>query len=385
MTVLKNTNVFQGIFIAIIITVLPFTLFTHLLFDSVDDTINIFGLVINHGFQGTDTFIYVILTTLIPVVFLSIWYLECKNRWNNFILLLFFPWIDNTLRYKYTDKENFKMLLTSIIICILYTIILFLIKKKIIKKINLTPIFLNKLFKINNNFITGLKDKLSSINKNDKNSITTLVYYNRLLSDKLGVELKIKSKFQLRDLIFTFLLFISFTSLYWDYIIFKFPILINEINLFNNLYNFSSPLTFTYFFQLKFAILLPLLVWFFTSPYWWRFALISPILLNLFQIWEGLHNVNIADTISFYYAFPWLILILATLLLLDKKVGYASTIIEIKKEIDRDIEEILADNFQGNNNLNSIKETFENVKGGASGDNLKQLIELREELLKSLK
>jgi hypothetical protein len=389
MSLTKHRKKTNGFIISILIIILPQLLFLHLLFDDEDTSMEIFGFIYNHGFQGTQTFIYIILTTLIPIILISIWYLESINWFKWLILLSIFPWIDNSIRYSYTDKSNLQFLVFSIMVSTAYFFLLNLIKKKFLKNPEKFDIKTTNLLKIDSDLlsISAVETSLMELDKKTSNALKILVHLDSLISDRPFKSYVNNSKFKKKDIAVLALLLISSLSLYGDYLFYKYPIIVDYLNLSSNLYNFNTPLTLVYFFGLKMAILIPLLIWFFTSPYWWRYALLSPILLNVFQIWEALQNTTYADEISFYYAAPWILLITAILLYMDKKVSYATFMFYSKNEIQKQIDNIINSKEYSNNQFSRNKADFEKIKSGeiiSDKTKLEELIRIREELLKNI-
>lgn len=152
-------------------------------------------------------------------------------------------------------------------------------------------------------------------------------------------------------------------------------------------FGFNSITTMTHFFGLKMAFLIPILVWFFTSHNWWKLGLFSSIILTIFQIWEAFQSSSTADEISFFYSAPWIILLIALLQYLDKKVNYVTYLQKSKNEIQEKIGEIIdSEDFQ-NNDLLKNKLDFEKINTddeSKEGEKLRELFRIREELLKNL-
>ncbi|MEM8509704.1 MAG: hypothetical protein AAF717_17865 [Bacteroidota bacterium] len=76
---------------------------------------------------------------------------------------------------------------------------------------------------------------------------------------------------------------------------------------------------------LKLFILIPLLLFFFETKRWWRYTLLPPILLAVFQIKTALNpNLEDVDAYEFLEASPFLFLILVLLLFLSNAAYYQS-------------------------------------------------------------
>lgn len=95
--------------LVVFLIVFPQLLFIHLFFSETETSLSLLGYSYLHGFPDTKTFMYIVLTTFIPICMLSVWYIKCYYSWNWIILLIIFPWLDNAIRYKYKDKSDFDL------------------------------------------------------------------------------------------------------------------------------------------------------------------------------------------------------------------------------------------------------------------------------------
>ncbi|MEM8509703.1 MAG: hypothetical protein AAF717_17860 [Bacteroidota bacterium] len=81
---------------------------------------------------------------------------------------------------------------------------------------------------------------------------------------------------------------------------------------------------FSYLF-LKVFIVIPLLFFFFETKKWWKYALLIPIVLTIFQIKTALDpNLVHLDSNEMFEAAPFLVLVLLVLLLLSNTAYYQS-------------------------------------------------------------
>ncbi|WP_421801797.1 hypothetical protein [Flagellimonas sp.] len=84
---------------------------------------------------------------------------------------------------------------------------------------------------------------------------------------------------------------------------------------------------YAYYFLGKLSFLFAFIVWFLTSNHWWRYAILIPICMLIFQLC-GLVNTSIQyiDEFDFWYSLPIVIPIVGILLTLSwKMVPYAFT------------------------------------------------------------
>ncbi|WP_425236932.1 hypothetical protein [Ulvibacterium sp.] len=144
--------------------------------------------------------------------------------------------------------------------------------------------------------------------------------------------------------------------------------------------------TFYWFVCLKLGSLLPMVIWFFTSKNWWRYAILSPIVLMFYQLLEGIAPQKITDEISFFQALPLIIGVVCFLTWIAHMVRRKTKILELYDTITHEIEDMLS-KIGSHNEMFSEKEAeFKDLKENTEGIQEKQridlLMDLREELLK---
>ena len=110
---------------------------------------------------------------------------------------------------------------------------------------------------------------------------------------------------------------------------------------FSNVYSL-----FSYLF-LKLFVLIPLLFFFFATKRWWKYALLIPIILAIFQIKTALNpNLENLDVYEFFEAAPFLILLLMLLLFLSNTAYYQSKMKEVYCKTHDHLEVIVQKKFR---------------------------------------
>ena len=66
----------KDVIIAIVVVLLPFLIYTHLLFDPDAKFIDLLGYTFEHGYDGNSTFMWYLLVKVIPILLLVIWFLN---------------------------------------------------------------------------------------------------------------------------------------------------------------------------------------------------------------------------------------------------------------------------------------------------------------------
>ena len=136
--------------------------------------------------------------------------------------------------------------------------------------------------------------------------------------------------------------------------------------------------------------MLPFIIWFITSQDWWRYAILSPIILLVYQLWEVIESSNMyVDEASFFKALPLIVMVVILLLVISKAVNYQSKILDTYDIISAEIEELI-EKIDSSSGLPKNEEILkflkqENNKGGNERQKINDLVNLKEELIEQLK
>lgn len=96
----------------------------------------------------------------------------------------------------------------------------------------------------------------------------------------------------------------------WDNFLFTY-----ESNYYHNVYVTAWTL------MSKFVPFLLLVLWFLTCKHWWRHAIIVPIMMYVFQIFNVLNDdLQYVDVVEFWYVFPMMLIIVPSIYLIRAKL-----------------------------------------------------------------
>ncbi|WP_424280131.1 hypothetical protein [Eudoraea sp.] len=147
---------------------------------------------------------------------------------------------------------------------------------------------------------------------------------------------------------------------------------------------------FVWFLLQKLIILIPLVLWFITCQHWWKYAILSPIILYSFQFWEATQDVNSLDAAGNIKAFPAIFCVVLLLLMISKAIKYRVEILMMYEHLTEEIEVLLKNtDFNANSVLYKNVKRFKLLKAEIAKETnarkqLMKLITLREELVKQL-
>ncbi|KAA3615871.1 MAG: hypothetical protein DWP94_15185 [Flavobacterium sp.] len=97
----------------------------------------------------------------------------------------------------------------------------------------------------------------------------------------------------------------------------------------------------------KLTFILLTTVWFLTSRNWWKFAILIPLTMFLFQL-SGVINYKIQyiDEFDFWYSLPVILPILFFLIYISYRIGKRDTPgVDLKEEVDEEINNIFSENL----------------------------------------
>ncbi|GAB5401584.1 MAG: hypothetical protein Aureis2KO_31690 [Aureisphaera sp.] len=86
-------------------------------------------------------------------------------------------------------------------------------------------------------------------------------------------------------------------------------------------------------------------MWFLTSRNWWKYAILVPLTMFLFQLSAAVnHNIDYIDEFDFWYSLPIVLPILFFLIYISVRIQKRSAKVDpLKKDVDDEITKIFSD------------------------------------------
>ena len=401
----------SDVLIAITIAVLPFLGYTHLLFSKDLRTLILFGLEYSHVFPNNRHFVWDLMKDIIPFTLLMIWFATISMRLKYSILPLFMLYFNDILDClfkpygKYTFYpfyyENYPLTIKILTITIVIGIIVycdfnyFKSYRKRLLEISIKSLMGGNIRKSNNFYQENFK---SLIEKRDK--ITRTSYLQKIYNAKLILENRLNNHTSsINDLVITNLdrlnlivvCLLVFTTLLWfmHFLVPEKLVWVLGIVLLNN-NGFLNVRIFIWFLLQKLIILIPMVLWFVMCRHWWKYAILSPIILYSFQFWEATQDVSLLDAAGNIKAFPAIFCVVLLLLVISKAIKYRVEILIMYEHLAEEIEDLLKNaDFNANSVLYKNVKRFKKLKEDVDQETnaqqqLMKLITLREELVKHL-
>jgi hypothetical protein len=93
--------------------------------------------------------------------------------------------------------------------------------------------------------------------------------------------------------------------------------------------------------SVKFGVLIPLAIWFYTSKNWWRYALLSPIILYTYQLWEANQDIQHLDALGNLKAFPAIFSVVVVLVTLSNVFKYRYGLLDMHDQLEKELDQFI--------------------------------------------
>lgn len=402
----------SDVLIAITIAVLPFLAYTHLLFSNELKAFIFFGNELAHSFLSNSTFVWYLFRDIIPFALLVIWFSTITMRWKYFLVPLFILYLNNVLDYLFNSfrintlqliYDGNSILMVKVLIIGLIIGAIFLCDSYYFKHYQrrLLEISIKSLLKSNiKNSNNVYSEKLHSLIEK-KDSLTRTRYLKKIYNAKLILENRLNiskgksiaefnnKKGRLNLLVICVLVF---TTLLWfsHYLIPAEQLWNLGIMEFHS-NGFTDVQIFLWFLIRKLIAIIPMTLWFLTCQQWWKYAILSPIILYTYQFWEATQDINALDAAGNIKAFPAIFCVVLFLFVISKAIKYRVQILTMYEQLTEEIENLFKNtDFNANTvlykNIKQIKIHKEEIDRETNArEQLIKLITLRDELVKQLK
>jgi hypothetical protein len=152
--------------------------------------------------------------------------------------------------------------------------------------------------------------------------------------------------------------------------------------------DFEEVYFFMWLVNIKLYIIVLLSVWLITCKHWWRYAILVPLIIELFKLSGLLNSENtFFDEIDFINSLPITIPVILFVLFLSKLMNHYSKFQDINTELVDEIDTIFIEiNAYNNDAIYKIKEEFKELKSTKNTTDkasyLNEILILRRKILK---
>ena len=404
---LWNNRFAWDLITAIAIVILPTLLYTHLFFDNKDSTtVSLGNFTYDHGFGSLQGFIWFVLSMLIPLLLFIIWFFKCPYQWKYFILspiglfsylLLWDLFPINVIAFSEKLLYEIPVVILFLIVLILLDIYIGKIKpNEFYSEINARGNFQLKY----KHLYIQLNDYLAKLKLN-KEHYAGHYYLKKLYSVKQTIHLEFTNPSiinqKTKNFRYTFEIVSCIILLIIPIFFYTHSYIPREAITYNfgwfkiHDFGFIRVSTFILYLNLKVCVVRPLMIWYISCQNWWRNALLAPIILYTYQIWETVKNVDstVSDKFELVKALPAIIFILTLLLYLSYLIKYRYKIIDVYELLNKEIENLVDKLSISSNGLDDKKEKLSIAKKGintkeSAAHHLASLLELKEVLISEL-
>ncbi len=372
---IKELAYSHGRYLAILILILPFLIYAHLLFSEVNSEFVFLNYSLSHWLNDNATFVWILLNDIIPFSLILIMFFTLTKKWKYFLIPLqvsYFLSILLTLDIFPTFQESI-FSLKAILYGLIITLCILVFDRFIAAKYRKAATYSNLHFMIRKDLKLDLKliqGKLTSLHAEKRNISLShyfkkLFYLHFLIENNLGNIYNSKGVKQEEskngmDIVLPVL--IIFLTVLW-YLPSVIPRDAKEFNLGGFIIDsngFNDVRTFFWFLSRKFIVIVFLSIWFISTDHWWKYTIFSPLILFSFQFWEAFQDVNELDALSNVRVFPLVVLNIIIVIAISKWIKYRTDLLLVYEIICEEVEELLEE-IKGEQ-LSELIEKYREIK-----------------------
>ena len=345
----------RELFLSAYLLVAPFFIYLHLFFDDESVSTTILGFKYDHAPSSTQYIIWLLITELTAFTLLILMFFSIDQKWK---YVLFLPLscylLDITgLSGLYIDVDS-KVLIIQITVISVFAAVLIKLDQSIYKmKRTRSLIFKLKTLihmYFNNSYFKEILPQYKGETQNEE--FTNIRDINKLYHRKLYIK-NLIDRYAFGDYFIKpirgkwlsafwiiLILFSSSLRIAYGYIPRGIPTYeVGPLTIHAN--GFLDASLFFRFISLKIMILVPLVVWYLNSNFWWRYALLSPIILYMYQFWESFQDIYNLDAYGNIKVFPLVLVSILLVLALSHVVRQQSRTLDAYEQISLEIDRLI--------------------------------------------
>ena len=347
-------------------------------------------------------FIYSVLLKLTPLIICSVWFITEVKWWRWSLILPISLLLHQLLRNLALNFNGDKMpILLEVLIVIVICMLLIFIKRKLnyfhrnlgskynidSENLLLIPSASENLSRLNN--VKLIIDK-ESLNRKQLNTIYNEFEYLKRFNNLLEVnERRVSDRPFYLKLILEVLIFISVVSMPFLFILHKIATpgqTLLDLFYFISIPSFGFPdvYTFLWVFSSKVGLILAVSLWFFTNRHWWKYFLLIPFVVGLFQLFELFKEYPQIDTYEFFTVIPFILLLMTAMVLITRRIRNFVLLSEFYSKMEDKINSSIKELSQGSEQeeRNQLKTELTNLikehKSYSPEEYLARLKEIKE-------
>ncbi|GMN05307.1 hypothetical protein MTsPCn5_06950 [Croceitalea sp. MTPC5] len=325
-------NYLKELLLAVILFCLPALILAHKFFqEDIASELVFFGLTFKNTLYDDQVMAYIFLLSLIPFMYMVFFFFHAKGIMRLTLLLpILWTVYDQSLSIFYM-MEPINAYGKTLSFCLALIALYFLLKS-----------FVPNLLTFKK--LINLKRASKNLSSLVPIGIFCLLYCYNLIPDDLNV-------FFIGDIKIDSFLYRSFQVLF-------------------------------YLLGIKLSMLLLLLTWYFTEKKWWKYALLSPILITIYQLSTFFNTeTDILDEYEIIRGFPFLVLIAVLLVALSKNAKDQYVVQSVYRKTSSQIEKLLEQRNQEHvNAILDTKRRLTDLKEQKATAHINDLMEIKKQL-----
>jgi hypothetical protein len=399
-----KTKYLNDTIIALAIIIIPFINYTHLWFSNKENKIIFLDHVYDHKYPDNQIFVWTLFNSLSSLLLLLLLFYFTYSFWRYILFPLIILYVVSTYSTfkadtKITDVffsvDGLLIGICCVALILFFDYIFFRIQRQEVVQIELVD-----LWSKNNRFNKStILNEISNLRKN-KVKVPSSLYLKKIFHLKnllksnlrIGVESPLNSLEPVYSKIeFTIAFILICITALW-FFPFKIPEGVTEVHFMGISMGSNGFIDFSMFFwyaSRKFIVVVFLAIWYVSCPYWWKFAIISPLGIFLFQFYESFQDVIHLESSGNLRVLPIVILTILIIISISKLVKLETNLLSHYSSLVEEIDDLLIQYVRSNDHsenkgillaLTKIQDTNE----GQLKARIEELESLKQYLLNQL-
>ena len=378
----------------------PFLVYCHLFIDPNLTSFMLLGHYYELEIITVQTFIWTLLSGFTSIVILCILFFSVSDKWKYALLFPTVIFLESSLNYfnEFTGVKN-DYWFTNYLIIIILIIIICSIDYKFFRKYRRQELnfkLTSLILKSSKYGLVEINRKIRELNdqdvKTNKSKLLYSLYHSKLYLDKLLKDNNWVSVPQLMALkknwsVYAAISVLMSTSLWFlHYIIPKGTINYSLGFLTITPHGFYDVQVYIWFISRKLLVIVPMVTWFVTYHSWWRYAVLPPLILYLFQFWEASQEgYRIIEAYGNYRVLPLVFLCIILLLTISRIVRKHSHSLDTYEQLSMEIDYLIKKLGVERSGVGDYRKRYEQilnklVRKDSTDMTLSELTRLQEEL-----
>ena len=385
--------------LSLCLIIAPFIVYLHLIFKSYQKNIEVLGYFFEIKGISFQALAWILLSDIASIIILIVLFLSTIDKWKYALIIPVVIYSENFIVYlnEVTDIfgvfRYFKyVVISGLVILLLVVDHRFFGKyRQLVLNLKITSLILESSTYELSEISKIISRRNEKFDLNSNSQVLQGLYNRKLHFDKLLKEIKRVSITDLircnsaKSVLAILLIILSLSLWFLHRSIPEGAMTYNLGFLTISSHGYNDVQIFIWVISRKVMVIVPMVIWFISYHSWWRYAVLSPLVLYLFQFWEAIQeSYTNVDAYGNYKIFPFVLISIVLLLALSRIVRRYSQSLDAYDEISRQIEFQINKLGAERSGIGDYRKRFEHIRNKLVKDQadtkLTELVRLQQEL-----